>query len=134
MQYKNHRFVKFARKIFIFAQNLDKFTPKNATKFWKKLPKNKKLSNTCSPAIVTNRSAMLSGNMSYCDPLIYVRGWMHYVLLSSANQHQWVAGSTTSYCPQDIENQWQYLEIVSQASHLYKLYLINKTLCFLSCQ
>ena len=135
VQYKIHQFVKFAQKIFIFAQNLDKFTRKKCAQILEKITKkNKKLSNTCSPAIVTHRSAMLGGNMSYCDPLIYVRGWMHYVLLSSANQHQWVAGSTTSYCPQDIENQWQYLEIVSQTSHLYKLYLINKTLCFLSCQ
>ena len=36
VQYKNHQFVKFAQEIFIFAQNLDKFTPKNVPKFWKK--------------------------------------------------------------------------------------------------
>ena len=35
-QYKNDQFVKVAQKIFIFAQNLEKFTQKqNVPKFWK---------------------------------------------------------------------------------------------------
>ena len=38
VQYKNDQFVKFAQKIFIFAQNLEKFAQKqNVPKFWKNL-------------------------------------------------------------------------------------------------
>ena len=52
VQYKNDQFLKFAQKIFIFAQNLEKFAQKQyMPKFWKNLPNFQKLPNTCSPAI-----------------------------------------------------------------------------------
>ena len=52
VQYKNEQFLKFAQKIFIFAQNLEEFGQKqNVPKFWKILPNFQKLPNTCSPAI-----------------------------------------------------------------------------------
>ena len=52
VQYENHQFLKFAQKIFIFAQNLEKFAQKqNMPKFWKNLPNFQKLPNTCSPAL-----------------------------------------------------------------------------------
>ena len=51
VQYKNDQFLKFAQKIFIFAQNLEKFAQKqNVPKFLKNLPNFQKLPNTCSPA------------------------------------------------------------------------------------
>ena len=44
---------KFAQKVFIFAQFLEKFAQKqNMPKFWKNLPNFQKLPNTCSPASV----------------------------------------------------------------------------------
>ena len=36
VQYKNHQFVKFAQEIFIFAQNLDKFTSKKCAQILEK--------------------------------------------------------------------------------------------------
>ena len=54
VQYKNDQFLKFAQKIFIFAQNLEKFAQKqNVPKFWKNLPNFQKLPNTCSPTFNT---------------------------------------------------------------------------------
>ena len=42
---------KFAQKMFIFAQFLEKFAQKqNMPTFWKNLPNFQKLPNTCSPA------------------------------------------------------------------------------------
>ena len=55
VQYKNDQFLKFAQKIFIFSQNLEKFAQKqNVLKFWKNLPNFQKSPNTCSPANVSN--------------------------------------------------------------------------------
>ena len=51
VQYKNDQFLKLAKKIFIFALNLEKNAQKqNVPKFWKNLPNFQKLPNTCSPA------------------------------------------------------------------------------------